>query len=245
MARRSPAADCLDFRRPQVYPRFDRSAVSFFGYRNRSTILTPRTNNWTLTRPAIFNGWIRMASLAAALAATVVLASCKVHPESAQAPANSAVKKVALGPDEPTKAMPPDLFHDMPMYPGVVVMHVRRPKGMMREILFQTDAEFDKLVSFYHQQLTDHDYHVTSSLIMRAVRKWSCDFNKRGRLGSITLYPSDHDKSKMTIDLIYELPSKQNQAMLAPVEKFDVEGPGPVAQQAPSPNEKHEKTKRN
>jgi hypothetical protein len=183
--------------------------------------------------------------MAAALAAAAILASCKLHPQSAQTPATAAVKKINLGPDEPTKALPPDLFKDMPMYPGLSVMHVRRPKGSMREILFQSDADFDKLVSFYRQQLTDHDFHVTSSLIMRAVRKWSCDFNKRGRQGSITLYPSDHDKSKITVDLIYELPSKANEAMLAPVENFDVEGPGPVAQQAPNPNEKKEKTKRN
>jgi hypothetical protein len=186
-----------------------------------------------------------MAGLAAVLATAAVFASCKVHPRSSQAPADSAVKKVALGPDEPTKAMPPDLFNDMPMFPGITVLHVRRPKGSMREILFQTDGDFDKLLAFYRQQLGDRNFHVTSSLIMRATRKWSCDFNKRGRQGSITFYPSDNDKSKITIDLIYELPNKANEAMLAPVEKFDVEGPGPVAQQAPSPKEKNEKTKRN
>jgi hypothetical protein len=208
--------------------------------------LALRTNIiWTLTRPAIFNGWTRTACLAAAIAAAAALASCKMHPESSQASPNAAVKKVALGPDEPTKAMPPDLFNDMPMFPGIAVMHVRRPKGSMREILFQTDADFDKLVSFYRQQLGDRGYHVTSSLIMRATRRWSCDFNKSGRQGSITLYPSDNDKSKITVDLIYELPSKANEAMLEPVEKFDVEGPGPLAQQAPSPDKKNEKTKRN
>jgi hypothetical protein len=188
---------------------------------------------------------VRITCLAAVLAIAAALASCKTHPQSSQAPENAAVKKVALGPDEPTKALPPDLFKHMPMYPGLTVMHVRRPKGSMREILFQTDADFDKLVAFYHQQLTDNGFHVTSSLIMRAVRKWSCDFNKQGRQGSITFYPSDQDKSKITVDLIYELPSKANEAMLAPVENFDVEGPGPVAQQAPSLNEKNEKTKRN
>jgi hypothetical protein len=193
----------------------------------------------------MFNGWTRGACLAAALAAALILGSCKLHGGSASNEPSAPIKKVALGPDEPSKAMPPDLFKDMPMYPGIETMHVRRPKGTMREILFQSDADFDKLVAFYKQQFADHGFNVTSSLIMRAVRKWSCDFNKHGRQGSITLYPSDRDKTRMTVDLIYELPSKANEAMLAPIEKFDVEGPGPVAQQAPIPNEKNEKTKRN
>jgi hypothetical protein len=193
----------------------------------------------------MFSGWMRMVCLAAALASTAFVGSCKFHRQSSEAQPQSALKPVALGPDEPTKAIPPDLFKDMPMYPGIRVMHVRRPKGTMREILFQSDADFDKLVAFYRDQLGSNGFHVSSSLIMRAARKWSCDFNKRGRQGSITLYPSDSDKSKITLDLIYELPSKANEAMLEPIEKFDVEGPGPVAQEAPGPNGKNEKTKRN
>ena len=57
------------------------------------------------------------------------------------------------------------------------------------------------------------------------------------------MYPTDKDKSKMTIDLIYEIPSKTEEAFLEPVEKFDVIGPGrpaTVAHKATS-----EKVKRN
>jgi hypothetical protein len=207
--------------------------------------LTPRTNNWTPAGAAIFTAGTRAACFSAILAFATAIAACKSSRTAPQSPTTAAVKPVALGPDEPTKAIPPDLFKSMPMYPGLTVEHVRRPKGTMREILFHSDADFDKLVAFYKEQLAANGFHVTSSLIMRAVRKWSCDFNKHGRQASITLYPSDHDKTKMTVDLIYELPNKSAEAMLAPVEKFDVEGPGPVAQQAPSSDEKNEKTKRN
>jgi hypothetical protein len=48
------------------------------------------------------------------------------------------------------------------------------------------------------------------------------------------LYPSDQDKSKMTIDVIYELPAHIDESMIEPTEDFDVEGPGPIAQQAPN-----------
>jgi hypothetical protein len=188
---------------------------------------------------------VRMLALAGAIViAAVFAASCKTHNQNA-GQAKPEVKKVALGPDEPTKEIPPDLFKDMPMYPGLKILHVRRPKGSMREILMQSDATFDQLVSFYKEKLSQGNYHITSSLIMRARRTWSCDFHKGGRPGSIMLYPSDDDKSKLTVDLIYELPSKADEAMLEPIEKFDVVGPGEVAQQAPNPNEKKEKTKRN
>lgn len=193
----------------------------------------------------MFNRWRRGAWLAVVVAATVAFASCKPGAESAREHPAKTVKKVALGPNEPTNALPPDLFKNMPMFPGIKVVHVRRPKGHMREILFETDGDFDKLVSFYKQQLSANGFNITNSLIMRAVRKWSCDFSKKGRLGSFALYPSLHEKSKMVLDLIYELPSKANEAMMAPIEKFDVIGPGPVPEQAAGSVEKNEKTKRN
>jgi hypothetical protein len=193
----------------------------------------------------MFNRSARTLALAGATIIAALLAvSCKTHNQNA-GQAKPEAKKVSLGPDEPTNAIPPDLFKDMPMYPGLKVLHVRRPKGSMREILMQSDASFDQLVAFYKEQLSKGDYHITSSLIMRARRTWSCDFHKRGRPASVMLYPSDNDKSKLTVDLIYELPSKVDEAMLEPIEKFDVVGPGEVGQQAPNPNEKKEKTKRN
>ena len=79
---------------------------------------------------------------------------------------------------------------------------------------------------------------------MPARKTWSCDFHYNGRPGSIMLYPSDQDKSKMTIDLIYELPAHLDASLIEPKEDFDVEGPGEIAQQAPNPNPS-EKEKRN
>ena len=149
-----------------------------------------------------------------------------------------AAKPVALGPDEPYKTLPPDIFTGMPIYPSSTIDHVRRPKGAMREVVFSTDATMPALVAYFKEGLKQGNFHITSSLIMPARRTWSCDFHKEGRPGSIMLYPSDNDKSKMTIDLIYEMPSKVDEAMLEPVEKFDVVGPGEVAQQAvPNPKE--------
>jgi hypothetical protein len=145
-------------------------------------------------------------------------------------------------PDEPTTALPPDLFKQMPIYPGAQVQHVRRPKGAMREILLDVDANFPQLVGYYKGALKQNDFRVTSSLIMPARKTWSCDFAKDGRPGSVMLYPSDSGKGKMTIDLIYEMPAKIDASMIEYQEKFDVIGPGPIAQQAPNPNEK---TKRN
>jgi hypothetical protein len=159
------------------------------------------------------------------------------------APKAPAVKTVALGPDEPYKTLPPDMFTGMPIYPNSTIDHVRRPKGAMREVVFSTDATMPALVAYFKEGLKQGNFHITSSLIMPARRTWSCDFHKEGRPGSIMLYPSDTDKSKMTIDLIYEMPSKVDEAMLEPIEKFDVVGPGEVAQQA-APNPK-ENTKQN
>jgi hypothetical protein len=58
------------------------------------------------------------------------------------------------------------------------------------------------------------------------------------------VYPSDQDKTKMTIDLIYELPAHMDESLMEPKEDFDIEGPGEIAQQAPNPTP-GEKDKRN
>jgi len=189
-----------------------------------------------MTHPAV-----RSRRLSTALAAMCLLgaiaAGCGKAPPP---PAPAAAPTVALGPDEPYKTLPPDIYKSIPIYPGAVIGHVRRPKSSMREILFSSDATMPALVAYFKRELQKNKFIVTSSLIMPARRTWSCDFHKHGRPGSIMLYPNDDDKSKMTIDLIYEMPIKIDPSLLEPRETFDVEGPGPVAQQAPNsqPNTK-------
>jgi hypothetical protein len=172
----------------------------------------------------------------------VVLAACKAP---VAAPIVAPPEIVVKGPtDEPSKEIPKDLFPSMPMYPGIKVEHVRKPKGAMREILLSSDATMQQMVGYYKEELKKNDFHITSSLIMPARRTWSCDFHYNGRPGSIMLYPSDQDKSKMTIDLIYEMPAHIDESLMEPKEDFDIEGPGEMAQQAPNPNPT-EKAKRN
>ncbi|MGO9606856.1 MAG: hypothetical protein ACLQAT_26275 [Candidatus Binataceae bacterium] len=143
--------------------------------------------------------------------------------------------------DEPSKEIPPDLFKSMPIYPGATVEDVRKPKGAMREIVFQTPGQFNEVVGFYKDELKKNEFHITSSLIMPARRTWSCDFHKGGRPATIMLYPADVDKSKLVIDLIYEIPATVDQSMQEEEETFDVIGPGDVAQQAPNSKEKAER----
>ncbi len=168
-------------------------------------------------------------SIVATLGLALGLAACK--PKPAEAPAVPA-QAVARGPsDEPTKTLPGDLPPQLPVYPGVTVEHVRKPRGAMREIIMTTPGDLDQLVAFFKDGLKAGDFRVTSSLIMRARKTWSCDFQKGGRPGSILLYPSDVDKTRMTIDLIYELPpTKMDEALMEPREDFDVVGPGEIAQ---------------
>jgi hypothetical protein len=171
------------------------------------------------------------------------LGACRVSGPAKAAHAGSAKKTASASPYETTNQIPSDLFKTMPIYPGSKVVHVRKPKGGMREIVFELNGApaLDKLVSFYKDGLKKNNFIITSSLMLRVRNTWSCDFHKQGRPGNIALYPTGKDKSKMTIDLIYEIPSKSEQAFLAPVEKFDVIGPGrpgTVAQTAPNENEK-------
>jgi hypothetical protein len=146
--------------------------------------------------------------------------------------------------DEASKELPPDLYKKMPVYPGAKVEHVRKPRGAMREIVFSTDAQLNPLVAYYKDELKKNDFHITSTLIMPARKTWSCDFHIEGRPGSITMFPSDNDKSRMTIDLIYELPANIDTSLLEPKEDFDAIGPGDVAQQTTNPNPSN-KAKRN
>jgi hypothetical protein len=182
----------------------------------------------------------------AALAATCLLgfAACKSATVATPFAAPPAVQTATAPTDEPDKSLPSDLYKATPIYPGATVEHVRKPKGAMREILFSSDAQMQQMVTYYKDALKKADFHVTSSLIMPARKTWSCDFNYNGQPGSIMLYPSDQNKAKMTIDLIYEMPAHLDESMMEPKEDFDVEGPGEIAQQAPNPNPS-EKAKRN
>jgi hypothetical protein len=190
----------------------------------------------TTSRLAIFTGALAAASLLGFAACKSAPATHFVVPPTVQ---------TATGPtDEPSKTLPPDLYKAMPIYPGATVEHVRKPKGAMREIMFSSDAQMQQMVAFYKDELKKGDFHITSSLIMPARRTWSCDFNFNGQPGSIMLYPSDQDKAKMTIDLIYEMPAHIDESMMEPKEEFDIKGPGEIAQQAPNPNPS-EKAKRN
>jgi hypothetical protein len=178
--------------------------------------------------------------IAAAAISCASVTACKSAPPKPEAIATA--PKVDKNPDEPTKDLPSDLLPAMPIFPGATVEHVHKPKGAMREITFSTSAQLNQVVDFYKEELKKNSFHITSSLIMPARKTWSCDFHKGGRPATIMLYPDDHDKSKMVIDLIYELPPKADASLQEAEETFDVVGPGEVAQQAPNSNPK---TKRN
>lgn len=199
-----------------------------------------RAINKTVNPPDLFISTLARAALAGA--AIAMLAACKTQPVEITAP--PPVQSTMRAPDEPSKALPPDLYKTMPMYPGAVVEHVRKPKGAMREILFSAQGPMQEMVAYYKDGLKKNDFHITSSLIMPARKTWSCDFHYNGRPGSIMLFPSDSDKSRMTIDLIYELPAHLDASLMEPKEDFDVKGPGEIANQAPNPNPS-EKEKRN
>jgi len=166
----------------------------------------------------------------------LAIAACKTARPAApvgRAEANS-VKVV----DEPTKDLPPDLYKEMPIFPGATIEHVRKPTRSMREILFSTDAELSPIVAYYKEQLKEKNFHVTSALIMPARKAWSCAFDLHGRPGNIMLYPSEQNKSRMTIALMYELPTIRNDSLLEPKEDFDVVGPGENFRAISKPTEK-------
>ena len=158
--------------------------------------------------------------------AVVSLAAC--HGGQQEATTQPAAPPVAKVQDEASKQIPSDLYPGMPIYPGAVVQHVRKPKGAMREIVFElkNSPSLDDMVNFYKDGLKKNDFRITSMLIMRGRKTWSCDFHKDGRPGSVMLYPADNDKTSTTIDLIYEVPGNIDQALMEPKEEFDVVGPG-------------------
>ena len=196
----------------------------------------------TITAPSMFIRLPRpstiISMIAAAGFACATLQACKTRPQAPTAPVVDE-STVNRNPEEPTKDIPSDLFKDMPIYPGATVDHVHKPKGAMREIAFSTSGQLNQVVEFYKDELKKNNFHITSSLIMPARKTWSCDFHKEGRPATIMLYPDDNDKSRLVIDLIYELPAKADAAGLQETEEtFDVVGPGEVAQQAVNSNEK-------
>ncbi len=170
--------------------------------------------------------------------ACIATQACKTAPKP-QPPQPPAAEQAAnKNPDEPTRELPPDLFKSMPVYPGATVEHVHKPKGAMREIAFATSAQLNQVVQFYKDELKKNDFHITSSLIMPARKTWSCDFHREGRPATLMVYPDDKDKSKLVIDLIYEMPAKADASLQEAEETFDVIGPGEVAQQAVNSNTK-------
>ena len=168
----------------------------------------------------------------------LALAGCRSSGHSA-APAETR-PAAKIGPDEPTTALPADFDKTLPVFPGAMVEHVRRPQGAMREILMSASTSFGKLIDFYKRSLNGGGYQITSTLKSAPRRTWSCEFHKAGRQAGILLYPSDKDKSRMTIDFIYEMPSRSNGRPTAPDEQFDVIGSGEVAQQTHKPERKEE-----
>ena len=166
----------------------------------------------------------------------LAIAACKTARTAA--PVGRAEANSEKGLDEPTKDLPPDLFKEMPIFPGATIEHVRKPTRTMREILFSTEAELSPIVAYYKEQLKEKNFHVTSALIMPARKTWSCSFDLHGRPGNIMLYPSEQNKSRMTIALMYELPTIRNDSLLEPKEDFDVVGPDENFRAISKPTEK-------
>ena len=168
----------------------------------------------------------------------LLLALTGCHGKQANNYAEPAAAPTAKVADEATKELPADLYKGMPIYPGAEVTHVKKPKGAMREVVFElkNSPPLNQMVSFYKDGLKKGDFKITSSLIMPARKTWSCDFHKDGRPGSVMLYPADDDKSNTTIDLIYEVASNIDPNLLEPKEDFDVIGPGPPGNVVPIAN---------
>ncbi len=183
--------------------------------------------------------------LVLALTAALSLTGCHGEPKQVAEPAAIPTTKIV---DEASKEIPSDLYKGMPIYPGAQVEHVRKPKGAMREVIFElkNSPSLNQMVNFYKDGLKKGDFKITSSLIMPARKTWSCDFHKDGRPGSVMLYPADDDKTSTTIDLIYEMASNVDPNLLEPREEFDVIGPGAPGEVTPAAqNDSEDKAKRN
>src|ERR1700722_9747015 len=178
---------------------------------------------------------LRKMALGVVLGLTVIaMSACNGGAKQAiTEPAAAPTSKVQ---DEASKEVPADLYAGMPIYPGAEIQHVRKPKGAMREIVFQlkNSPPLDQMVNFYKDGLKKGDFKITSMLIMRGRKTWSCDFHKDGRPGSVMLYHDDNGTTSTTIDLFYEVPSNTSQALLDPKEEFDIVGPAEPAAVTPS-----------
>ncbi len=184
----------------------------------------------TVSKPAFFKPRVLLKPrvfLGLAISAALSLTGC--HGKQADVVAEPVAQPTSRVSDEATKQLPADLYKGMPIFPGAVVEHVRKPKGAMREVLFElkNSPSLDEMVNYYKDGLKKGDFKITSMLIMRGRKTWSCDFHKDGRPGSVMFYPDDNDKSATTIDLIYEMASNVDPSLLEPKEDFDVIGPGP------------------
>ena len=190
---------------------------------------------------ALFNPRRGITVLVAACAVTLA-ASCKPeHREnvSAAETAPAAAPAIKMSPYEPTNQLPPDLFSKLPVFPGASVEHVGRPKGVMREIWFNggEKSKFSEMASFFKDELPKDGFTVSNQIVLAGRKTFSCQFTNNGRQGSLEIYPSDADKSRLTIDLTYEMPAKVDPSLVEPKEVFDVIGPGAVAQNAPNSSE--------
>jgi hypothetical protein len=170
-----------------------------------------------------------------AVAYVLVFGACHKGGQSETSPSSQSQAQAAIpenqqpskvNQDEPSNALPREYPKTLPVFPGAQIEKVRKPKGSMREILFIAQAPFDQMIAFYKEQLTKNGYDVTSALKIAVRKTWSCDFHKGGQQCSVMLFPNDADKSKMTIDLTYQMPSTVAVVPTLPQETFDVVGPG-------------------
>jgi hypothetical protein len=180
-----------------------------------------------------------LAGLIACLAAPMACRRANKNANQQSAQGSVAVeseeeKQAKLNPDESYTNLPPEFPKEMPNFPDAKVEKVRKPKGAMREIFFTTQGQYDQIIAFYKDALPKAGYDLTANLRMAARKTWSCDFHKGGQQCSVMIFPHEQDKSKLTIDLIYQMPSTVASLPTLPEEKFDVIGPGapiaPVAQ---------------
>ena len=225
----------LDFPFLRVYPKL-LPASEIVGFRADSRRIMASE---ILGRPS------RRALPACLLACILVISACHktqntppVSEQSQNDAADTAQAAPKGNPDEATKALPSEFPKNLPVFPGAAIEHVRKPKGSMREIFLVSGAQLDQLVNFYKDQLAKAGYDVTSTLKMAARRTWSCDFHKGGQQCSVMLFPNDQDKTKLTIDLIYQMPATVAVVPTLPQETFDVIGPG----QPPQPTQNQTKT---
>jgi hypothetical protein len=177
-----------------------------------------------------------------AVACVLVFAACHKGGQSETSPSPSSPGQTAISEnqqsskanqDEPSNALPREYPKTLPVFPGAQIEKVRKPKGSMREILFIAQAPFDQMIAFYKEQLIKNGYDITSALKIAVRKTWSCDFHRGGQQCSVMLFPNDADKSKMTIDLTYQMPSTVAVVPTLPQETFDVVGPG----EPPLPNQ--------